>query len=305
MTATAPWQTGSMGATTGHTAPEQLLDAATARAWSATRARSGERVVLVPTMGALHDGHQRLVEVAHRHGDAVVVSIFVNPLQFERDDDFAAYPQTLDDDLALCAAAGVHAVYAPTAASMYPAGFQTTVEVTELTRPLEGAGRPGHFRGVTTVVTKLFHAVRPDAAVFGMKDYQQLLTIERLVTDLDLGIEIVRVPTVREGDGLALSSRNRRLGAADRSAATCIPGALAAARQAIDTGVRDTSEVLATARRVLDAEPRARVEYLELVDAATLQPVANLDRPSVLATAVWFGDVRLIDNEVFGLDVLD
>lgn len=285
-----------MGATTGTTSPLQLPDASSARSWSRAQRAGGRRIVLVPTMGALHEGHRRLVEVAADHGGAVVVSIFVNPLQFDRPDDFQAYPQTLVADLELCASVGVEAVYLPTAGTMYPEGFQTSVDVRELTAPLEGAGRPGHFRGVTTVVTKLFHAVEPDVAVFGMKDYQQLLTVERMVADLDLGVEIVRVPTVREPDGLALSSRNRRLATEDRAAAARIPQALRAAERAAATGTRSTAQVGRAALEVLQTEPRARVEYVEVVDAATLRPVVELDRPCVLAVAVWFGEVRLIDN---------
>ena len=181
------------------------------QAWADAERGAGRRIALVPTMGALHAGHLALVAAARRRAQRVVVSIFVNPIQFDRRDDFERYPRTLDDDLRICATAGVDAVYAPSAAAMYAEGFQTAVEVTRLTEPLCGAARPGHFRGVTTVVTKLFHAVRPDVAVFGEKDYQQLAVVRRLAADLDFGIEIVGVPTVREPDGLALSSRNRRL----------------------------------------------------------------------------------------------
>jgi len=181
------------------------------QAWSDAAHRAGRRIALVPTMGALHAGHLALVAEARRRADVVVVSIFVNPMQFNRRDDFERYPRTLDDDAAQCAAAGADAVYAPSPAAMYPEGFASHVEVARLTEPLCGAARPGHFRGVTTVVTKLFLAVRPDVAVFGEKDFQQLAVMRRMTADLDFGIEIVGMPTIREADGLAMSSRNRLL----------------------------------------------------------------------------------------------
>jgi pantoate--beta-alanine ligase len=277
----------------------EVLDSPAAMtAWSRAASASGRRIVLVPTMGALHEGHLRLVELAHRHGDVVVVSIFVNPLQFDRRDDFDRYPRPLDGDLALCEAAGATAVYAPTAAAMYPAGFQTHVEPGGLAEPMEGAGRPGHFRGVTTVVTKLFNAVRPDVAVFGQKDFQQLAIVRRMVVDLDMGIEIVAAPTVRDPDGLAMSSRNRRLTPEQRRAAVCVPRALDAAAQAMNSGERRSGSLLAAARAVLDLEPMARVEYVSVADADSLEALDVVDRPAVIAAAVWMGEVRLIDNRV-------
>lgn len=268
------------------------------RQWSDAARSVGGRVVFVPTMGALHEGHLRLVEVAHRHGNRVVASLFVNPLQFDRSDDFEAYPRTIDADVDLCEEAGVSAVYRPMPAAMYPPDFQTHVEPGLLAQPMEGAARPGHFRGVATVVTKLFNAVRPHVAVFGQKDYQQLAVIRRMVVDLDMGIEIVGVPTVREADGLALSSRNRRLTAEDRAAARCVPAALQAAEEVLSGGERSGAAVEAAAERVVRAEPRARLEYVQLADADTLERLVELDRPAVVAIAVWFGDVRLIDNRL-------
>lgn len=265
-------------------------------AWSDEQRRAGRRIGFVPTMGALHDGHLALMGIAHRHADIVVASIFVNPLQFDRRDDFDRYPRPLDDDLHSCASVGVEVVYAPTAAAMYPPGFQTHVEPGALGEPLEGAGRPGHFRGVTTVVTKLLTAVRPHVAVFGQKDYQQLAVVRRLVDDLDLGVTIVAAPTVREGDGLALSSRNRRLSTEDRAAAVVVPRALDALLQAFDRGERSVAALEAAARTILDAEPRARVEYLSVVDAHRLSTLEVVDRDAVALAAVWFGDIRLIDN---------
>ena len=196
------------------------------RAWSQARRVEGRRIAVVPTMGALHDGHLELVRAAGDHAELVVVTIFVNPLQFNQPADLDAYPRPIDDDLAACRAAGVEAVYAPTAAAMYPPGFQTHVEPGALADRLEGPMRPGHFRGVTTVVTKLLAATVPHVAVFGRKDFQQLVIVRRMVADLDVGIEVVGVPIVRESDGLALSSRNVRLTADDRTAALVLSRAL-------------------------------------------------------------------------------
>lgn len=275
-------------------------------AWSDRQRVAGQRVALVPTMGALHEGHLALIDEARRHADRVVVSIFVNPLQFNRSDDFDAYPRPIDDDLALCTANGVDAVYAPRATAMYPTGFETHVSPGSLAEVLEGAQRPGHFRGVTTVVAKLFGAVRPHVAVFGQKDFQQLAIIRRMTTDLDMGIEIVGMATVREADGLAMSSRNRRLSTAQRDAAVCVSQSLHAVAHAVDRGVRDVAELTAIGRAVVDAQPLARFEHLEIVHPDTLQPLTIVgDSPGaagvavgVAVTAVWFGDVRLIDNRL-------
>jgi pantoate--beta-alanine ligase len=266
------------------------------RAWSADRRSEHRRIAVVPTMGALHEGHLELVGTARGHADAVVVTIFVNPLQFNQSADLDAYPRPIAGDLAACRAEGVDAVYAPTAATMYPPGFQTHVEPGALADRLEGPMRPGHFRGVVTVVTKLFGAVTPDVAVFGRKDYQQLAIVRRLVDDLDLGVRIVGAPIVRESDGLALSSRNVRLTPDDRSAAVVVSRALRAAAAGHAAGERDASALEAVAARTIEAERRARLEYVELVDAETLAEVERADRPTVMLAAVWFGDVRLIDN---------
>ena len=251
---------------------------------------------MVPTMGALHDGHLSLIELARRRCDQVAVSIFVNPLQFNRPDDFETYPRTLDEDLAKCEALGVEAAYAPTPATMYGRGFQTHVEPGPLAEVMEGAARPGHFRGVTTVVMKLFTAVRPDVAVFGEKDFQQLAIIRRMVTDLDLGIEIVAGETVREADGVAMSSRNTRLTPADRAAARCVPAALDAVADGAAAGERNVERLIADGRALIAAEPRARLESVSVFDPATLEALEELDGPARVAIAVWFGEVRLIDN---------
>lgn len=271
-------------------------------AWSDGQRIVGKRVVLVPTMGALHEGHLALIAEARNHGDLVVVSIFVNPLQFNRRDDFDSYPRPLDDDLAICRRCGVDAVYAPVASAMYPDGFQTHVEPGALASVLDGPSRPGHFRGVTTVVAKLFGASRPHAAVFGQKDFQQLAIIRRMVADLDMAIEIIGVATVREPDGVALSSRNRRLSRAQRAGAVCVPLALGAIAQQFDHGERDCAVLQEIGRGIVDAEPLARLEQLEIVDPSTLQPISIVggESDALAVIAVWFGEVRLIDNRLLG-----
>ena len=251
-------------------------------------------LVLVPTMGALHAGHAALVDAARdRAGNdgTVVVSIFVNPSQFGPNEDFTKYPRTLEADLELCSAHGADAVFTPSAAEMYPTGDSTIVDETVLSRDLCGKVRPGHFRGVCTVVAKLLNIVRPDAAVFGEKDYQQLAVIRRMVRDLFFGIEIIGHPTVREPDGLAISSRNRYLSDSERARARHFAAALSeAARQS------SPAEILATAARLIEAGAGAAPQYVALVDAETLGPAASLDRPAVLAAAVKIGETRLIDN---------
>lgn len=264
--------------------------------WTRKHRLAGKRIGFVPTMGALHEGHLHLMREARKYADAVVASIFVNPLQFNNRSDFDTYPRPMDDDLAMCAGIGVDAVYAPTAGAMYPEGFETHVEPGSLALPMEGAMRPGHFRGVTTVVAKLFGAVQPDVALFGQKDYQQLAVIRRMTIDLDMGIEIVGVPTVREHDGLALSSRNRRLTPEDRTASVVVPRALQAAVGALASGERRAGALEQVAVDVLATEPRGRLEYVKVFDAHTLMDLDSVDRDAVIATAVWFGDVRLIDN---------
>jgi pantoate--beta-alanine ligase len=266
------------------------------RAWSRVRRAERQRIVCVPTMGALHAGHIALVQEARRHGDRVVVTIFVNPLQFNASDDFDKYPRPIDEDVDACRAAGVDAVYAPTASAMYPAGFQTHVEPGALADSLEGSSRPGHFRGVTTVVAKLFGAVQPDVAIFGQKDFQQLVIIRQMVADLDMGVTIITVPTVREPDGLAISSRNERLSDGDRHAARCLFDALRVVEAAVSTGQHDSAQLESLARDRIADEPRAVLEYVQIVDPATLAPVDVVEQAAVVLIAARFGDVRLIDN---------
>jgi pantoate--beta-alanine ligase len=275
---------------------ELIHDPDAMQAWAEAARIAGRRIALVPTMGALHDGHLALVRRANELADRVAVSIFVNPMQFDQRADFEAYPSELAADAEQLAPVGVAALFVPNAAAMYPEGFQTHVDVAGVTAGLCGARRPGHFRGVATVVTKLFHLVRPQVAVFGEKDYQQLVTVRRLVRDLNFGIEIVGVPTVREPDGLAMSSRNRRLSVADRAAARCVPRALRAAIDAVAHGERTAVRVVAAVETEIAREPQARLEYAELRDAETLAELPVLDRPARLIVAVWIGGVRLIDN---------
>ena len=258
--------------------------------------KKGARIGLVPTMGALHQGHLSLVEYARENCDLLAVSIFVNPIQFDKQDDLKNYPRTWEQDLALCAARGVDVIYAPSAQKMYPQGFQTKVLVENMTRVLCGAFRTGHFDGVTTVVLKLFHAVEPHMAVFGNKDFQQVKVIQRMCQDLDLEVEIVGRPLVREPDGLALSSRNVHLSPQERQQALCLFRALKQAKALAQAGEREASALIAAARKEIAEFPLARPEYVEVVDSQTLEAVPRLDRPARMCLAVWLGNTRLIDN---------
>jgi len=255
------------------------------------------RLGLVPTMGALHEGHLSLVRRARPECDRVAATIFVNPAQFGPSEDLARYPRDLPGDLALLAREGVDMVFAPTEAVIYPPGFSTWVTEEQVARRWEGEARPGHFRGVTTVVLKLFNIVRPERAYFGEKDYQQLRVIERMVRDLNLPVTIVPCPTVRESDGLALSSRNVRLEPADRKAARVLSRALEAARSAAAKGERDGEALRRIAEDVIRGEPQARLDYVAVVDRETLEPLGRLDaRGAVCLVAARIGPVRLIDN---------
>lgn len=262
--------------------------------------RDGRRIAVVPTMGALHDGHLALLRAARSRADAVILTIFVNPTQFGPTEDLSRYPRDEAGDLAKARACGIDLAFCPEAPAMYPPGSQTFVEVRELSRPLCGASRPGHFAGVATVVAKLFHATLPHVAVFGEKDYQQLAIIRRMVRDLDFGIEVASIPIVREPDGLAMSSRNAYLGPAERRAALSLSAGLAAAQAALAAGARDAGALLGAARAPIEAEPLARIDYVELRDADELTEVSQLapGRRAVLAMAVFVGATRLIDNRV-------
>ncbi len=266
------------------------------RAWASQEKRAGRRIGLVPTMGYLHEGHLSLVRLARQNADVCVASLFVNPLQFGANEDLDRYPSDAEGDRAKLESESVDVLYAPTAEAMYAPGYQTRVSVNEVTKRLCGAGRPGHFNGVTTVVSKLFHAVCPDVAVFGEKDYQQLATIRRMVRDLDWGIEIVGGPIVREADGLAMSSRNAYLSEDEREAALALSRSLGEARRAYRSGERGGEALLEKVRSVLTAEPLLEVEYAELVDPETFDPVSEVGEGALLALAVHVGKTRLIDN---------
>ena len=250
-------------------------------------------------MGALHQGHLELIRLARHaageHGQ-VVVSIFVNPLQFAPGGDYDEYPRPEKEDEELCNNAGVDILFRPSAAEMYSGNSSVTVEESSLSRTLCGKSRPGHFRGVCTVVTKLFHLLAPDSAVFGEKDFQQLAIIRRLVRDLNCEVEIIGAPTVRETDGLACSSRNRYLNAIERAQAAILYTALSEAKRLVTGGERSASQILGRARKVIEGAPLARIDYLEVVDAETLQSIEKLRSNAVMAIAVFFGQTRLIDN---------
>jgi pantoate--beta-alanine ligase len=266
------------------------------RAAVAEERRRGATIGLVPTMGALHAGHGRLMDVARRETDFVVVSVFVNPIQFDRQDDYERYPQDISNDVEFCAARNVDLLFHPAVEDMYPAPQRAFVEVEGLTEHLCGAFRPGHFRGVATVVLKLLNIVRPDRAYFGEKDAQQLAVIERMTRDLNVPVEIVPVATVREADGMALSSRNRRLSASERQAARTLSRVLFATRERIGAGCVDAAQLKREAQAGFDGEPGLRVEYFEIVDPTEMRPVERISAAVRVAAAVWAGSTRLIDN---------
>jgi pantoate--beta-alanine ligase len=276
-------------------APKIIREVAGLRAMVRGWREKGERVALVPTMGALHEGHLALVRRAQEEAERVVVSLFVNRPQFNSQADFASYPRDEAADAALLARAPVALIYAPSAATMYPEGFATAITVRGPADDLEGAHRPGHFAGVATVVAKLFAQCAPDTALFGEKDYQQLLVVRRLVTDLDLPVRIVGVPTVREADGLACSSRNRLLSKDERAIAPALYRALTALVAEAESGA-DLGEACAKATRALLAAGFARVDYVAVRDAETLAPVARLAAPARALAAALLGRTRLIDN---------
>jgi pantoate--beta-alanine ligase len=262
--------------------------------------RDQDRTVgLVPTMGALHEGHLSLVREARRMCDVVVVSVFVNPTQFGPGEDFEHYPRDLTKDTALLTDYNVDYIFAPTVEEMYPKGFSTYVNVVGLSEQFEGASRPGHFRGVATVVTVLLNTVRPDFAFFGQKDAQQALVIKRLVKDLAFDTEIVVLPIVREDSGLAISSRNLYLNAEEQASAAVIHRALTQAKRAYKEGERSASKLADVVRSTVETEPRARLDYVAIADAETLEPLERIDeRPTLLAVAAYIGKTRLIDNTI-------
>lgn len=262
--------------------------------------REGRRIALVPTMGYLHEGHASLLREGRTRGDVLALSIFVNPIQFGKNEDLDRYPRDLERDCQLAEACGVDIVFIPTVTEMYPQGFQTGVTVRDISLPLCGAHRPGHFDGVATVVTKLFNIVRPDVALFGNKDYQQLAVIRRMTADLNLPVEIVGMPIVREADGLAMSSRNAYLSPGERQSALCLFRAITRARELFSSGERSVAVLTRETRAVIEQESTAVIEYVEFRDGAMLHELEVADGGTLLALAVKMGQTRLIDNTVLG-----
>jgi pantoate--beta-alanine ligase len=266
--------------------------------WSQSERQQGRRIAFVPTMGALHEGHLSLVRKAKKRADRVVVSVFVNPAQFAPAEDFAAYPRNFGRDSALLEREAIDVLFHPAAEDIYPPGNQTYVEVRELSNTLCGAQRPGHFRGVATVVTKLFNVVRPHVAIFGEKDYQQLQIIRRLVRDLFLDVEIVGHPIVRESDGVAMSSRNAYLDADERKAARCLSRSLHRAECLVRQGETSAKAIVEVLIAELRNEPLAVIEYVAISDVETLEPLEQIRQSALLALSVTIGQARLIDNKV-------
>jgi pantoate--beta-alanine ligase len=283
-------------ATAGPGIPRVVPVVAELRAAVRAARSGGRRIGCVPTMGALHAGHVSLVQASRGECGFTVVTVFVNPTQFGPHEDFARYPRTLEADVAACGEAGADLVFVPDEQAMYPAGFSTYVQPPAVAQPLEGEFRPGHFRGVATVVLKLFQLVQPDVAYFGQKDYQQTLVVRRMGHDLDVPVEIRVCPTVREPDGLAMSSRNRYLGPAERQQAVAVWRSLARAAELVKGGERNPEAVAKEMRRILAAAGFTRIDYAVLADAETLQPLREIHRPLVALVAAYLGGTRLIDN---------
>lgn len=263
---------------------------------------AGKILALVPTMGFFHEGHLELMRVAKRNADAVIISIFVNPTQFGPSEDFAAYPRDMEGDLAKAKNAGVDIAFTPTVEEMYPEGFQTTVSVGNLTNHLCGLSRPGHFQGVTTVVAKLFNIAKPHIAVFGQKDFQQLTVITKMVKDLNMDIQVVGMPTYREPDGLAMSSRNTYLNGAERKSALALKKSLDLASGMYDRGERDAARIKAAVEETILSHPHTEIDYVTVCDPVTLEDVKTLTGETLIALAVRVGKTRLIDNCLLGRD---
>jgi pantoate--beta-alanine ligase len=268
------------------------------RAAIRTVRQGGQRISLVPTMGALHDGHLSLVRIAKTRSDLMVVSLFVNPLQFGPKEDLAKYPRTFDRDCEMLQREGVDLLFAPTVNEMYPTPAVTYVNVEGLSERLDGQSRPGHFRGVTTVVSKLFHIVEPDIAVFGQKDAAQVAIIKRMVRDLDMPVEIVIAPIIREPNGLAMSSRNAYLDPQQRQQALVLSRSLQAVQEKYRKGERSTEQLIAAGLEVIRQEPAARLDYLSVVDPDSLEPITDVNARALVAVAAYVGSTRLIDNVV-------
>jgi len=262
--------------------------------------REGKSIAFVPTMGFLHEGHASLLREGRKRGDILVLSIFVNPIQFGQNEDLDRYPRNMAGDCRIAEECGVDIVFTPDAPGMYPAGFQTSITVRDLSLPLCGASRPGHFDGVATVVTKLFNIVMPDVALFGRKDYQQLAVLRRMTADLNLPVQLVGMPIIRETDGLAMSSRNAYLSPAERQSALCLSGAIRRVRNLYAAGTREVAGLEKAARELIESETAANIDYLEFRDGTTLEPVQTADTSTLMAMAVKIGKTRLIDNTILG-----
>lgn len=268
------------------------------RAAIAQARASGKKIGFVPTMGYLHEGHLKLIDIAKEHSDFIVVSIFVNPTQFGPHEDFTAYPRDFERDRKLCEARGADLIFAPEISEMYPERSLITFQIEKLADRLCGARRPGHFNGVVLVVSKLFNIIQPDIAVFGQKDAQQLIIIKRLVQDLNFPVRIISAPTVRESDGLAMSSRNVYLNSEQRAQSTVLYQALQKAKALIESGERDAKKIISEIEKLIATASEARIDYIEIVSVRDLQPVERLDGQVLIALAVYFGKARLIDNIV-------
>ena len=305
----APGRTSSTPSTDGfpnRSIVDVITSSEVVRDFVATKRTRGLSIGFVPTMGALHRGHLSLIDLAHRHADIVIVSAFVNPLQFENAEDFDRYPNSQQADEEMCRQQNVQILYRPSAAEMYPTGFATSVHVDGLSSVLEGASRPGHFDGVSTVVAKLFNTVDPDIAVFGAKDFQQVAVIRRMVKDLGFRVRVVVAPTVRDKDGLAMSSRNVRLDSDARLAATTLSKGLFAARSAFRTGTTSPEALVDSVTATIGESPFVTVDYVRIVDPYSLEPVDDAGPDDVVLLAAIVGGVRLIDNLVLGdEDVVD
>jgi pantoate--beta-alanine ligase len=260
--------------------------------------QAGKIISLVPTMGFLHEGHIELLRIAKKHSDELIMSLFVNPTQFGPNEDFEDYPRDIEGDLSKARETGVDIVFHPSAEEIYPEGYQTTVRVDKVTKHLCGLSRPTHFDGVTTVVAKLFNITKPHLAVFGQKDYQQLVVISRMVIDLNMDIEIIGAPTVREADGLAMSSRNSYLKGEERESALCLKKSLDLAEEMLHSGERDAKTIINAVKDFINKHPSTEIDYVNLCDPTTLEDIGSLGDESLLALAVRVGKTRLIDNRV-------
>lgn len=275
---------------------EVIQSTETMQAWAEATRTQGRTIAFVPTMGFLHEGHLALMREGKKRCDRLVVSIFVNPTQFGVGEDLDTYPRDMEGDQAKCLQEGVDVIFAPSAPEMYPPRYQTFVNVERVTQHLCGLSRPTHFRGVTTVVAKLFNLVKPHVAVFGEKDYQQLVTIRRMVKDLNFDLEIIGIPTVREADGLAMSSRNKYLSSEERVQALCLYASLRKAQALLQQGIRDSRTLIREAEAIINAQPSATVDYIKVCHPETLEDLDTVTTEALMALAVKVGTTRLIDN---------